>query len=105
MHAPTAAIFAFPAPTNRAYSALSRGLKRIAVRVGRYSALRSRALPALDSRVRLRTLTPERNSRGARPAAAAADWADGSRLTAGSPARPPPAGFAPPPGGRGGRGR
>src|SRR5262249_36680258 len=60
-----------------------RELKRIAVSVGRYRALRSRALPALDSRVRLRTLGPLRYLRGASPQAAAADSARGSRCTAG----------------------
>src|SRR5262245_21106213 len=87
MHAPTACIFGFPALTRRSTNPLSRGLKRMAVSVGRYSALRSRALPALDSRVRLLTEVPLRNSRGASPQDAAADSADGRRSTAGNSAR------------------
>ena len=49
MHAPTAAIFAFPAATKRSNSALSSGLKRMPVSAGSYSAWRRRALPALDT--------------------------------------------------------
>jgi hypothetical protein len=62
MHAPTAAIRALPAPAGRSTSALSRGLKRIAVRVGRESAVRSRRFPAFDRpvcRLPARHLVPE----------------------------------------------
>jgi hypothetical protein len=79
MQAPTACIFGFPAATSRSTNALRRGWNRIAVSVGRSSALRSRASPAWDSRVRLRTLVPLRHARGASPHAAAADAALGSR--------------------------
>ncbi len=78
MQAPTAALLAFPAPTRRSYSDLITGLKRMAVSAGRYSALRSRALPALDSRVRLRTVVPDCYCRGASPAKAAACCAGGT---------------------------
>ena len=44
------------------------GLNRMAVRVGRSSAFRSRALPGVLSRVRPRTLAPLLNSRGDSPA-------------------------------------
>src|SRR3954470_12121860 len=98
MQAPTACIFGLPAATSRSKNPLSRGLKRMAVSVGRYSALRSRALPAFDSRVRLRTEVPLRNSRGAKPQAAAADSAEGSRSTAGSSARTVVAVWRPTPG-------
>ena len=78
MHAPTAAIRGFPAAVSRSKNPRRTGLNRIAVRVGRNSALRSRAFPALLSRVFFRTLVPDRNSRGASPAYAAAAWADRS---------------------------
>lgn len=68
MHAPRAAIRGLPAATGRSKNALTTGLNRIAVSVGSYSALRSRGLPALESRVRLRTVAPLRNSPGASPA-------------------------------------
>jgi hypothetical protein len=71
MHAPMACIFGFPAPTSRSKNPLRTGLNRTAVCVGRNSAWRSRAFPAFDRRVRLRTLVPERNARGASPQAAA----------------------------------
>ena len=51
----------------------------MAVNAGRSSAFLSRALPALDSRVRFLTLVPDRYSRGARPAYAAACWAVAKR--------------------------
>ena len=41
--------------------------------------MRSRALPALDRRVLFLTLVPDRYSRGARPAYAAACWAVANR--------------------------
>jgi hypothetical protein len=50
MHAPTAAIRDLPAATSRSKKPPRSGLKRIAVSAGRYSTLRGRALPALDSR-------------------------------------------------------
>src|SRR5262249_38987543 len=46
-HAPTACIRGWPAATRRPKKPLRRGLKRMAVSVGRYSALRSRALRKL----------------------------------------------------------
>src|SRR5262245_9740332 len=98
MHAPTAAIFALPAATSRSSSAWSRGFKRIAVSAGRYSALRSRALPALDSRVRFRTVVPERYCRGASPAEAAACSAEGNAAGPGISARMAWAVVAPTPG-------
>ena len=49
------------------------------MRVGRYSAVRSRAFPTFDSLVRPRTLDALRDSRGDGPAHAAAAWADGTR--------------------------
>jgi hypothetical protein len=52
-------------------------LNQIAVSVGRSRAWRSRALPALDSRVRLRTLVPLRYARGAKPQALVALAAGG----------------------------
>lgn len=67
MHAPTACILGLPAATSRSKNPLRSGLNRTAVRVGRYSAFRSRAFPALLSRVRPRTLLPLLNSRGASP--------------------------------------
>src|SRR5262245_34606707 len=68
MQAPTACSFGFPAALSLPKNPWRRGLQRMAVRVGRYSAWRRRAFPAFDSRVRWRTLDPERNSRGANPA-------------------------------------
>src|SRR5262249_8706912 len=55
-------------PTPQLEGPWRRGLNRTAASVSRYSAWRSRALPALLSRVRRRTLEPQRNSRGASPA-------------------------------------
>jgi hypothetical protein len=83
MHAPMACIFGLPASTSRWKNLARTGLNRTAVWVGRNSAFRSRAFPALLSRVRFRTLAPLRNSRGASPQYAAALWALGSRSTAG----------------------
>jgi hypothetical protein len=58
MHAPTACIVGFPAATSLSKNPLRAGLDRIAGRVGRSRAVRSRGLPAFDSRVRLRTDLP-----------------------------------------------
>src|SRR5262245_21312689 len=92
MHAPTACIFGFAPPSRLGSVSLRKnaprsGLNLTAVWVGRNSALRSRAFPAFDSRVLLRTLVPLLNSRGDRPQYAAALSAEGSRSTAGSSAR------------------
>ena len=86
MHAPMACIFGMPAATSRAKKAARRGLNRTAVCVGKNSAFRSRAFPALLSRVFRRTLDPLLNSRGASPQYAAADCALGNRSTAGNSA-------------------
>src|SRR5206468_3442557 len=67
MHAPTACILGLPAATSRSKSPLRRGLNRMAVRVGRYRAARSRAFPAFDSRVYFLTDLPLVNSLGASP--------------------------------------
>src|SRR5882757_8889485 len=98
MHAPTACIFGFPAANSFSKNPLRTGLNRIAVRVGRYSAFRSRAFPALLSRVRPRTLDPLLNSRGDSPQYAAAAWADGTRSRAGNSARAVEAVWVPTPG-------
>ena len=64
MHPPTARIFGLPAATSLPKNPPEEGVKADrAHRVGRYSALRSRALPALVSRVRRRTVAPERSWR------------------------------------------
>src|SRR5262249_22442037 len=98
MQAPTACILGLPALTRRSKNPWRRGLKRIAVSVGKYRAWRSRALPALDSRVRFLTDVPLRCSRGASPAEAAADWALGCCSTAGNSARTVVAVWRPTPG-------
>src|SRR5204862_4053168 len=86
MHAPTACIRGLPAATSRSKNALRTGLNRMAVSVGRYSAARSRALPAFDSRVCFLTDLPLVNSLGAGPQYAAADSADPSPATGGGSA-------------------
>jgi hypothetical protein len=70
-HAPTACLLLLPAATSRAKNPWRRELQRVAVSVGRYSALRSRALPALVSRLlldrRAATVLPRRQpARGRR---------------------------------------
>src|SRR5262249_10763388 len=85
--APPACILGLPAATSRSKNARRTGLNRMALRVGRSSALRSLALPALESRVCLRTDSPLWNSLGASPQYAAADSADRSWATGGSSAR------------------
>src|SRR5262245_37371278 len=79
MHAPTACIFAFPAATSRPKNPWRRRSNWIAVGVGRSRAVHSRALPASETRVRWRTLLPERYSRGASPQASAPGHAGRSR--------------------------
>lgn len=62
-----ACIFGLTAATRRAKKPARSGLNRTAVWVGRNSALRSRWLPAFDSRVFFRTLALLVNSRGDSP--------------------------------------
>src|SRR5262245_55661647 len=65
MQAPAAVMRGLPAATTRSNSTRPSGLNRLAVTAGKNRASRSRALPARESRVRRRSLLPERYSRGA----------------------------------------